>query len=299
MNTTPQLRAAGRGAFTLIELLMVVAIIGILAVVGIPAISGLTRSNKSAVATSQLAGDLKLARNRAIAERTTVYVVFVSTNFTGLALSAPVDGSSVPPRPTQADLALLARNQRLTEKLLNQKYTSYALYAERRVGDQPGRPSAKYITPWKSLPEGSFVAAREFTRLASAQDWKNTPIGDRPLPYGQFPFPSDTADCPSFPMPYIAFNHLGQMVVPTYFAPNLSPDVPVPGLPEDEIIRVAQGSIFYPRDGSTGKLVNETVGDPYQPAELTEVPPGSSDNQWVRVNWLTGRAQIDKPQIVN
>jgi len=299
MKTILQFRAAGRGAFTLIELLMVVAIIGILAAVGIPAITGLTSSNRSAVATGQLADDLKLARSRAIAERTTVYVVFVPTNFTGLALVAPVDGASVPPRPTGADLALLARNERLTEKLLNQKYVSYALYAERRVGDQPGRPSAKYITSWKSLPEGSFIAAREFDRLPSAQVWKNTPIADRPLPYGQFPFPSDTADCPSFPMPYLAFNHLGQMVVPTYFAPNLSPDVPVPGLPEDEIIRIAQGSIFYPRDGTTGRLRNETVGDPFEPADLTEVPPDSSANQWVRVNWLTGRARIDKPQIVN
>lgn len=299
MNTTPQLRAARQEAFTLIELLMVVAIIGILAAVGIPAITGLTSSNKSAVATGQLAGDLKLARTRAMAERTTVYVVFVPTNFTGLNLVAPVDGASVPPRPTQADLALLERNRRLTEKLLNQKYTSYALYAERRVGDQPGRPSAKYISSWKALPEGSFVAAREFDRMLSAQAWKNTPIGDRPLPYGQFPFPSDTADCPLFPLPYIAFNHLGQMVVPHYFAFNQDPYVPVPGQPEDEIIRVAQGGIFYPRNGTTGRLINEAAGDPFERAELTEVPSDSSDNQWVRVNWLTGRAQIDKPQIVN
>lgn len=293
-------RSGRRTAFTLIELLMVIVIIALLAAMGIPAITGLTDSNRSAGASRQLANDLKLARSKAIAERTTVYVVFVPTNFTGLALSAPVDASSTPPRPTQADLALLARNEKLVEKLLNQKYTSYALFAERRVGDQPGRLSSKYLTPWRSLPEGSFIAAREFTRLDSAAAWKDLSIDERPLPYGQFPFPSDTGDAPSFPMPYIAFNHLGQMVVPFYFADGLDPKQPVPGLPEDEIIHLAQGGIFYARDGSTGKLLNETLpGVTFEPAEINEVPPENSDTLWVRVNWLTGRAQIDQPQVVN
>jgi prepilin-type N-terminal cleavage/methylation domain-containing protein len=298
-SSTHVARSGRRSAFTLIELLMVIVIIALLAAMGIPAITGLTNSNRSAGASRQLANDLKLARSKAIAERTTVYVVFVPTNFTGLALSAPVDATSVPPRPTQADLALLARNEKLVEKLLNQKYTSYALFAERRVGDQPGRSSFKYLTPWRSLPEGSFIAAREFTRLPNATAWKNLPIDERPLPYGQFPFPSDTGDAPWFPMPYLAFNHLGQMIVPYYLTPA-GDRQPVPGLPEDEIIHLAQGGIFYARDGSTGRLLNETLpGVTFEAAELNEVPPENSNTLWVRVNWLTGRAQIDQPQIVN
>lgn len=286
-------RSGRRTAFTLIELLMVIAIIALLAAMGIPAITGLTNSNRSAGASRQLANDLKLARSKAIAERTTVYVVFVPTNFTGLNLNLPANF-------TLADEALHNRNLRLVEKLLAQKYTSYALFAERRVGDQPGRASAKYLTPWRSLPEGSFIAEREFTRLPSAAAWKNLPIDERPLPYGQFPFPSDTRGADRFAMPYIAFNHLGQMVVPFYFAPGLNPNQPVPDLPEDEIIHLAQGGIFYPRDGSTGRLLNETLpGVIFEPAEVNEVPPENSDTLWVRVNWLTGRAQIDQPQVVN
>mgnify|MGYP000853277914 CR=1 FL=1 len=287
-------RSGQRSAFTLIELLVVIGIIALLAAIGIPAISGLTSSNRSAGASRQLANDLKLARSKAIAERTTVYVVFVPTNFSGLALSYPLGHVE-----TAADRALTNRNTRLIEKLLNRKYTSYALFAERRVGDQPGRPSSKYLTPWRSLPEGSFIAAREFTRLPNGTVWKNTPVDERPLPYDQFPFPSDTLDCPLFPMPYIAFNHLGQMIVPFYLAPD-EQRLPVPGLPEDEIIHLAQGGIFYARDGSTGKLLNETLpGVTFEAAELNEVPPENSDTLWVRVNWLTGRAQIDQPQVVN
>lgn len=278
-----------RRAFTLIELLMVIGIIALLAALGIPAIKGLTNSNKSAGAVRQLADDLKFARSKAIAERTTVYVVFVPTNFTGLALSDPTNS-------TPADLALKNRNAKLIEKLLDQKYTGYALYAERRVGDQPGRPSSKYLTSWRSLPEGSFVAARDFARVASAAAWKALPVVSRPLPYGQFPFPSDTQDCPYFDMPYIAFNYLGQLVVPFYKVAN-GPLQPMPGNPEDLVVNLAQGSIIYSRD-SNGALINEAVPPAmFTPADVLETPLGNSSNLWVRVNWLTGKPEIDQPQI--
>jgi hypothetical protein len=114
----------------------------------------------------------------------------------------------------------------------------------------------------------------------------------RPLPYDFFPFPGDTDDCPDFPLPYIAFNHLGQLVQPRYL------NVPL-GTQLDEAIHLAQGSIFYPRDAD-GELINESIpGVPFEEADLLETPPGNSENFWVRVNWLTGRPQIDQPQIID
>src|ERR1700722_20253329 len=64
-------------AFTLLELLVVLVIMGILAAIGLPAIRGMSKSNAIAAADRQMLDDLAYARQRAIAEHTTVYMVFV------------------------------------------------------------------------------------------------------------------------------------------------------------------------------------------------------------------------------
>src|SRR5688500_1256005 len=73
-------RSRSAVAFTLIELLVVMAIIGVLAAIGLPALKGMGGSNDIAAATRQLMDDLSYARIKAINERSTVYVVFVSDN---------------------------------------------------------------------------------------------------------------------------------------------------------------------------------------------------------------------------
>src|SRR5438093_726034 len=68
------------GAFTLLELLTVIAIIGILAAIALPTIHSFA-PNTAATATRQLLDAVGRARQLAITQRATVYLVFVPTNF--------------------------------------------------------------------------------------------------------------------------------------------------------------------------------------------------------------------------
>jgi len=270
---------ADRTGFTLLELLMVIAIIGLLASLGIPAIRSLTNTNKSGNAVRQLADDLTIARNKAIAERTTVYVVFVPTNFADVNLTPT--GNPVRDVHYRRDVKTL-------EKLLDAKYTTYALFSWRRVGEQPGVRNPRYLTSWRSLPDGTFIAEREFQEYSadgpSAPDtWRATPPppGGRPLPYDYFPFPSEESNN-LVPLPYIAFNYLGQSVQPAYLGYELNTQL-------NQSVYVSNGSIFYARDPSTGDLTDA-------PPDITKVPPTASTNR-VNIDWLTGRAFIDRPEI--
>src|SRR5437867_1391952 len=65
------------GGLTIIELLVVLAIIGLLSVLSLPMMKGIGRSNVMASATRQLMDDLALARHKAMVGRTTVHVIFV------------------------------------------------------------------------------------------------------------------------------------------------------------------------------------------------------------------------------
>jgi type II secretory pathway pseudopilin PulG len=68
-------------AFTLVELLAVVGIMGLLAAVAVPALKGLTGSGSRKQALSQLMGALEIARNTAISTGTNAAVIFPDLNF--------------------------------------------------------------------------------------------------------------------------------------------------------------------------------------------------------------------------
>ena len=74
-------KPALRRAFTLVEMLVVIAIIGIVAAISVPALKNFQKADASAAATRQLLDDVARARQFAISQRSTVYMVFVPRNF--------------------------------------------------------------------------------------------------------------------------------------------------------------------------------------------------------------------------
>lgn len=270
----PKGRNGERSAFTLIEMLVVVVIIGIIASIGIPALKGFGQANATVAASRQLLDDISLARQRAINSRSTVYVVFISPDVVGPVFLAGLSGPGIEE----------LRDRRSVTNLFGGQYTTYALFSHRNVGEQPGRDNPRFLTPWKTLPEGMFISKDKFGFNANRFGAAFTEL-NRPFAYESIPFPSArSAAFPNPGLPYLAFNARGQLI-----SENAgSASVPIY---QDAVIPLARGSIFYGRDRN-GNLIAA-------PADVQETPPLNSVSNYnrIRIDWLTGRAKLERPEL--
>lgn len=319
MMTRKQVGEKGKAAeaFTLLELLVVITIIGILAAVGLPAIRGMSKSNALAAADRQLIDDLGYARLRAMADHTTVFVVFVPPN-----VSVQNGGAFPLAAPSSSSASVNTAISNLYTKV----FTTYALISLRSVGDQPGQHTPHYLTDWRTLPNGVYIATNKFNSVVNMAPvffgaTNQLQIGSQVVnTQVQFPFPNSTnvaggSTAPSqadYCLPYIAFNYLGQLCYRTNRINGI--DIPVVQSAVGQLaeyIPLARGSIMYGRnsDGSvdttvpldiqenpTGNAYYTSYTNGYTGQPFTGTDAGKVYNQ-IHIDPLTGRAHAETLQI--
>lgn len=272
------------------ELLVVIAILGLLAALTAPSLINFRKGDAIAAGTQQMLDVVARARQLAISQRTTVYLVFAPAEF----WKDPAYQNN--PRLRQQDWIA-------TTNIAARQLVGYNFLALRRPGDQPGQGVPRYLDVWHSLPESTFVPQDKFTTF-------NTPDGrgylytvrtNPPAAGGfnvfsfrrtrQLPFPlADTPRSPSLTapyasLPYIAFNYLGQLTTITNNSEVLG---------EPEFIPLAHGSVNFAKNKDTGRPVLASPS-----VSVQESPAGGSTNAYnlVFIDALTGRGHLEKREI--
>ncbi len=288
--------APAPAGFTLLELLTVITIIGIIAALTVPVLKNFGKSDVSISAGRQMLDDIGHARQLAMSQRTTVYMVFLQTNFwtwNNPSLGVKVF-TSPPMTPGQTNAAT---------SLLGMQLNGYTFMADGAVGDQPGNHQWHYLAPWQSLPDGAYIPLWKFynpgATLAVPYYRFSDPVNNNAyfniniFPTNTFPFPTQDATNVNdlYMMPYIAFNYLGQLS--TFSGQLFSPQWQT-GVGDQDYtgsgidIPLAQGSLINAKDPATKAF---QIGPP----QVTENPPGNATNisyNVIHIDPLTGRATL-------
>ena len=248
-----------------------ISIIAILTGVALPSMKNIGKSNTLAAANTQLVDDLNQARQTAIARRTVVHVFFVPNFFQ----------QGIASYNTKNDA-----NDKLANRLLSGAFTTYTIFAERSVGDQPGQSHPRYLRggEWKSLPDGVFIWPAKFTAV-TAPVWDSYVIpgssGNTNRPFKQSLFPYPTATGKDIKLPHISFSPSGSLI--TYDS-NFNPVNP-----QDEYIPLSRGSILAVRDDN-GVMID---------LDVREAPIGTAvDNpNIIHIDAFSGRSRLERPEI--
>lgn len=298
--------AAAGHAFTLIEMLVVLGIIGVLAAMTLPSFKTAGKGNVTETATRQLLDDLGYARLKALSGRVKVYVVFApDLNWFG-ALSAS------------------ASNFLLTNSAANNvvggQLTAYALFTPRSIGDQPGQSTPRYLTDWRSLPDGVFIPAGAFRQPTIFHNVAGSPLTGQLIPVDEVP----GAWAP--PLPFIGFDEQGRLfgrnanvaislvegsimhpkdstgltnIVVNTDAVETAPPIPSGGIVagiEYLVVGSVGSQIRYPA-GSTLYTAGQTFTGTAGNTTYTALGGRVVHHYGVRIDWVTGRAKAVKPEL--
>lgn len=267
-------------AFTLIELLVVIAIIGILAAMVGPTLNNFRKGDAMLSATRLMLDGVARARQLAISQHTTVYMVFAPTNF----WLDPAYNSGVNGNLTQADKDAVTN-------LLEKQLTGFTFVSLRSIADQPGQPTARYLSAWQSLPDKAFIAEWKFNLGIYQSNNINNGNGGAPFQVAGFntatniPFPLAetkpfTVRRPYVTLPYIAFDYMGRLITAL---PNA----------DGEYIPLAHGSVSPAFDKAARRPV---FGSP----DVQEQPPGNSGGtsyNLIHIDKFSGRARLEHQQV--